>query len=165
MVNFRNIYLTTKTTKLRSFQYRLLLSKIYCNDILYKWKLVSSESCEYCKADNQTTQHLLCQCKFAKNIWDWVALELKEVECLTWNNYIFCNLVHPKPRHIVNKIVLITKYFIYCNKCLGKQFSKNQLVSEICMTYKVEQHNGFLCKNKVKEHWQLIKDTQLLFSS
>ena len=46
---FRALYCITKDTKLRDFQYRQLLHKIYCNDTLFKWKICRSEKCDYCK--------------------------------------------------------------------------------------------------------------------
>ena len=45
---FRNLYLVTNVTKLRNFQYRLLHNKIFCNNILFYWKKVPSQCCEFC---------------------------------------------------------------------------------------------------------------------
>ena len=44
---FTSLYKITNNTKLRNFQYRLLLNHIPVNDMLYKWKIENSE-CNSC---------------------------------------------------------------------------------------------------------------------
>ena len=52
---FRKIEITTSWVKLRDFQYRLLLGKIFVNDVLYKWKIKNSAECDWCDIDVQST--------------------------------------------------------------------------------------------------------------
>ena len=54
---FRNIKIITNYVKLRSFQYRMLCNAIVTNKLLYKWKIIESENCTFCKkrARNDTT--------------------------------------------------------------------------------------------------------------
>ena len=71
--NFANIYIIMEKVKLRNFQYRLLLNKIFTNNILAKWKIVQSEIdlCELCLLEVQTIQHLhlLTECLCVKELW------------------------------------------------------------------------------------------------
>ena len=46
---FKRLYHISNIVKYRNFQYRLLLNKIFVNDMLKKWKKVDSEQCKYCK--------------------------------------------------------------------------------------------------------------------
>ena len=56
------LYKITGTTKLRDFQYRLLLGKTYTNDTLCKWKLTLTDGCERCKSKPQTVRHQFWEC-------------------------------------------------------------------------------------------------------
>ena len=58
--------------KLRNFQYRLLLNKIFVNDTLCKWKIKANDTCEICNRDKQTIVHLLTHCQNATKKPGWV---------------------------------------------------------------------------------------------
>ena len=63
----------------------------------------------------------------------------------------------PKPGHVVNTIVLVIKQFVYAQKCLGKQFTKRQIVQKIKERYQFEKFNA-KCNgtvNKTQEKWRL----------
>ena len=45
---FSNLYKIMDVVKLRDFQYRLLLGKIFTNDILFRWGKKESNIWEYC---------------------------------------------------------------------------------------------------------------------
>ena len=82
---FKNIYKTTRDVKLRNFQYRLLLNKVFTNDILYKWGKVNTNTCEICNDNSkQTTVHLLYECKQAQSLWKaWQSLVIPYCQGLT----------------------------------------------------------------------------------
>ena len=46
--SFSDLYKITKITKLRDFQYRLLLNKLVTNVHLYEWGRTDSELCQFC---------------------------------------------------------------------------------------------------------------------
>ena len=54
---FESIYVITKVTKYRNFQYKVLQDCIYVNDRLYYWKKVKTQKCDYCEC-KQTIMHL-----------------------------------------------------------------------------------------------------------
>ena len=58
---FVKLYYITKNTKLRNFQYRLLLGRIFLNDKLFKWKILASDKCDFCNY-KQTIKHLFWEC-------------------------------------------------------------------------------------------------------
>ena len=99
LVCFKDLYKVVEETRLRNFQYKLLLGKVFCNDMLYKWKIVKSEVCEFCKKEKQTVVHLLVNCQKAKNIWLFFQEKIPNPnKCLTWETHaIMQNHVHPKP--------------------------------------------------------------------
>ena len=83
-----------KSTKLQKFQYRLLHNKIFWNNILYHWKLVNSQHCDFCTESNkEDIVHLHYYCSFTQKIWkvlfryDRENLEFNPVnfKCTLWS--------------------------------------------------------------------------------
>ena len=151
--SFKDLYKITDNVKLRNFQYRLLLGKIFSNDILYKWKIVESPNYDRCRLSiKQSTRHLLYECKETQKTWDFVKnlfeTQSREVE---WTmDKILRNNVHAKPNHIMNLIVLITKQYIHKQKCLELPLSNAEISYEFKTFYEIEKYN----------HGNSIKTTQ-----
>ena len=143
---FKALYKLTNIVKLRNFQYRLLLGKIYTNDILSKWKIVDSEKCEYCN-EKQTIIHLMIHCKNTKILWELIRKCLPSVE-ISPENIMLNNVLSQK--HIANLFILVTKYYIFQQKCLGQRSNINGLKSELRFTYNLEHENAQI-KHKLKD--------------
>ena len=140
---FKRIYLVTDITKLREFQYRLLLNKIFTNDILYKWKKVESENCNICdKTVKQTIVHLLIECNKSKEIWYQLKLIFISYEYNWSDKAIVTNSVHENPKHVINLVTLIAKQFIFQQKCLEITPNYNNLRREISFYCKSEYNNS-----------------------
>ena len=69
---FANLMRCTVSTKLKNFQYRLLLDKIVLNRQLYIWKIVNSDLCSWCKVQPKRTLHFFVQCPIAQSLWNSV---------------------------------------------------------------------------------------------
>jgi len=50
---------------LRSFQYKVLNSILFTNDILYKISFVSNPNCCFCERNKETANHLFFSCSFS----------------------------------------------------------------------------------------------------
>ena len=138
---FKNIYKTTGNIKLRNFQYRLLLNKIFTNSILCKWKIVSSAKCDYCECDKQNISHLLWYCPNAQNIWKEIKNKLNKLENLNWTlSAVMKNMVHESLRHGCNQIVSAIKYCIFQNKCMGKKANIKTTTVFVTNLYKAEEY-------------------------
>ena len=112
---FKSIYICTDITKFRDFQFRLLHNKIFCNDILFHWRKVNSNICNFCEVHKQMILHLLYNCSAIRPIWDRLHTELKKAKIvfsITEEMVIF-NRGHAVSNHIVNFIMLITKQYFY----------------------------------------------------
>ena len=61
---------------------------------------------------------------------------------LEWNlvNIIF-NLVHPKVTHIINFVILATKFYLFQCKCGNKQPNSVELIYEIANYRNTEYYN------------------------
>ena len=76
---FFNIYKITISTKLRNFQYWLLLDKIVMNKNLYQHKICNSDQCTLCKANRETIVHLMCCCPISVRFWEQVDKYILEI--------------------------------------------------------------------------------------
>ena len=131
----------SESSKLHNFQYRLLLNKIFINDTLFKWHIVESENCDICKLPiKQDIPLMLYHCTIAQTVWKFIQNNTGDLDnCLTWSlEIIMSNLVHPKAKHVVNKLVLIAKQFIFAKKCLQEPITIDSLMYDIALMYKIE---------------------------
>ena len=155
--------ISNNNVKLRDFQYRLLLGKIYTNTTLYKWKIVDTKKCDYCTYD-QNIKHLLYNCKNSRKIWN----ELERIiadPLLQWDlRNIMDNTVHAKPKSIYNIIVLIVKHHIFQQKCLGNATTYKKVKIAIKDQYNISCYNAtnFGDIRIMKEKWSPV---QKLFSN
>lgn len=168
---FKNLVKPTVNTKLRDFQYRLLHNVVVTNHNLNVWGMKENDSCTFCNNSKEHTLHLFWQCHKVQALWklvqDYVQLNTRSQleSILIWNEQnVMFNLVHPKPGHIINLIVLIVKQFIYKTRCLDARLSFQALENEIELTKKIEYN---IAKQKGKlvyfyEKWsQLYSEMQM----
>lgn len=142
---FDNIYKVTINTKLRDFQYRLLHNLIVNNRHLFVWKLKDNDKCSFCKTEMEHTNHLFYLCPVVQNLWRdlqmYIAMKTDNAYgsllVFSLENIIF-NTVHPKPGHIVNMLVLITKQLVYRCRCLEMRPNIDLLINEIITIRKME---------------------------
>ena len=153
-MGFKNIYKCTTIVKLRNFQYRLLHNKIFCNNVLFYWKIKETQRCDFCDYPKQDIQHLLYECNIVRKIWSELMHYFKtlKIDCIEINflNIIY-NTVHPKSKHIVNFIVLLTKFVIFRCKCEGTYPNIDKVFNEIMLTHSIE--SAIASKNnKMTQH-------------
>ena len=60
------------------------------------------------------------------------------------------NLIHPRAGHIINQIVLIAKYYIFQQKCLGNQYKYTGFKVVLKDKYRIQKYNAFI-ENQVKQ--------------
>ena len=82
------------STKLRDFQYRLLLRKIFTNVILFKWKIKNTAICELCNLETQTIVHLLCKCPTAVKCLEFIRRESNNVPYLSGKTQISSSILY-----------------------------------------------------------------------
>ena len=140
---FQYIYKLTNITKLRSFQYRLLQRGLVTNINLFKWKIRDSPNCLQCHQTQESTLHMLWECPKVQVLW---------VELWKYLTDRFSvNIIEPtaksillnrvvKGNHVINFICLLTKQYIYRQRCLGKDLSVVHLKTIIVKTQAVEKY-------------------------
>ena len=112
-----NIYKSTTSTKLCSFQYRLIFHTVFTNTVLYKWKVVPSSLCTFCGECNESIQHLM-----------WHAVKYNQYGYMLKNNVqkytgpvelninletVLLSLIHSRSNHVANLIATAMKQTIF----------------------------------------------------
>ena len=147
---FRNMYLVTNVTKLRSFQYRLLNCAIILNDKLFHWKIKETNLCSNCGIEKEEIMHFLIFCEKSKNIWMQVEIwcrSFAENDIFDFNSEnVILNLLNPNPGHLFNTICLTVKQLMYAYRCLGKMLDITVIKKQF------EQHERYewyaACQNQ-----------------
>ena len=142
----RSIYRTTNITKYRSFQYRLLLRGLVTNIQLFKWNLAPNDMCYFCTYERESITHLLIECHVVKELWkkifEFIQKEYNVSEiCIDTPAILFNKIVNKQgQKHVANFICLVTKQYIYSQKCLMKELSFNELYQKIKHLQNVEKY-------------------------
>ena len=123
---FKDIYRITNIPKYRSFQYRLLQRALVTNVSLEKWGIIPSNLCTFCKQEPETTVHVMFYCEETYSLWESFVSYVEErfginIEFNLSN--VVINRVVEKKNHVVNFLCLITKYFVYSQRCQKKDIA------------------------------------------
>jgi hypothetical protein len=141
MLLFRMNKITT-SVKMRSFHYRLLMRRIFLNNILYKWKVVDSPLCTFCHKAEENYEHLFSTCEISSQIWEdvkqyllFISVDKVGFEVCNFDTVnILLNLVHPKRDHYINTFILYIKQYLFRCKCLQKipcKFEIQYLIKDV----------------------------------
>lgn len=134
-----------KSIKLRDFQFRFLHQKIFTNKMLYRWGLVDSERCYYCRDHYETIFHLFFEClvvkRFWTRVWTWYeAMTDNEIEIT--NKFILLNMYNQKVQ-ILDILILIAKQHIFKCKCLQRDLNFYNYKDEVLLICKIERRIAF----------------------
>ena len=123
------IYKTTNMVKYRSFQYRLMQRALVTNIHLSKWKITTTDRCSFCHEEKETILHMLIFCPRVQELWERVFQYIRDrfrIQHLnTGARDIVLNRLVPGANSAVNMICLMTKQFLYRQRCLNKPIEYN----------------------------------------
>ena len=110
---------------LRSFQYKVLNSILYANDILYRIGFVSDPNCCFCKRNKETANHLFFSCSFSHSLWSEVTeklfKKLGSCECLLLRDVMIGIL--KEEMDLVNYAIILGKNYLWpCRQKVIKPF-------------------------------------------
>ena len=98
----------------RSFQYKVLNSILYSNELLYKIGYVSNPNCSFCQATRETINHILFECSYSKSFWSEVLanilIKLGSGGCLSLRDVIIGIL--KEGEDLVNYIIILGKVYL-----------------------------------------------------
>ena len=161
--SWKNMYVKisqlTLCTKLRFFQYRLVNNYLVTNVRLSKYTNIPAE-CTFCKDSPETTIHLFCECKHVVQIWKTLAKWLKYfcmIDLEPTKYVIILNVYKDSFPDMVNTILLITKYYIYVQRCLKNSLSFTGVLQSIQKYKRIEEMSAVILQKskKIKTKWQM----------
>ena len=144
----------TKITKLRDFQYRLLLNKLVTGVHLKKWGKKEDDTCSFCKSDVETVLHVLTLCPISKLIFNVilkkVGVNIEHVTC----DAIMYNKLENDVRALPNLLCIWIKQYLYRKICEQKMPNVNEIIAEIDNYQECEWFSTKL-NNKCTKHIKL----------
>ena len=164
---FQDLYVVTNQARLLSFQYRILHKAIILNDRMFKWGKLDNDLCTNCKSKKETLYHFFWECEIFQKVIGWVHKMCEDIDSqqnieLSYRNVIF-NKIVKQSGHIFNFIMLVAKQYVYAQRCLKNEVSKEQLRTRIEsyrryeLNYAISQN---MLKNTVTNGVLIIKKTK-----
>ena len=147
--SFRNIYSVSNIPKYRSFQYWLIQRAVTTNIHLKHWNMKEDDLCTFCRSHRETYVHLFVHCEKVKPIWlsleNWMQNFSEDKIDFSEENVIW-NVLVDEPSRIDNFLCLVTKQYIYRQRCLGRELSYQELRRSILNIRDMEKY--IATKNK-----------------
>ena len=132
----------TIDTLLQSFQFKIIHRLLITNKTLVLYGIKSCNECSFCHTHAETIDHLLVDCRHTKSLWqsfaDWLLPELDIFFLLTTEIILFGLIINHEKNEIINKLLLLTKRFIYVQRCYVKPLDILQLLSFLNQKMKIE---------------------------
>ena len=139
-----NIYKMTNVTKYRSFQYRVNQRAIVTNVDLCRWGITSSEKCSFCGEEDETILHLLVSCSHVRVLWDqlleYISKEYTKTALEVNDTNLIFSTLHANKQHVANFLCMLTKQYIYSQRCLKRDLSFHGLLAKIRQVENIEKY-------------------------
>ena len=150
---------STKDTKLRWFQLRLMHHVLTTNRSVAKFKREQCHLCEFCKTHSETIHHLLWKCNKVNSFWTDLA-QIINIRCKHSHKFkldeqlvLFGKSKNISTDSICDLIILMAKFYIYRCKVQGNVLNCRVFINEIFNRYCVEK---LVFKDSVRfrNNWQ-----------
>ena len=132
----------TINSTLISFQFKISHRLLITNKTLKLWNIKLNDDCSFCHDHVETIDHLLADCVHTHSLWQalahWLQPELDIREILIKKNILLGYMGGQDSDILINKLILLTKRFIYVQRCFEKQLYLAQLLAFLCLQMKVE---------------------------
>jgi hypothetical protein len=170
ILNGKNIHFHctkhTKNTKLCWFQYRIIHRILGTNTFLYKIKVKDCNLCTFCKEEPETIEHLLWGCHKVSDLWHelnrWI-FEMTYIEIPLNLEIAMFGLLHPYDANLIkNKIILLTKFYIFRTKVNEEMVNFEALKNYLKENLILEKHISF--KNLNPEKIQYVLESLLTYN-
>ena len=136
---------TTRISKYRSFQYRLIMRAVITNRHLCWWKIRDSDQCTFCGEAEETYRHLFYECICVQSLWKTLTTFCEkhglDKPSVTYRN-VYINQVVENAKSATNFLCLVLKQYIYRQKCLNEPVSKDQLTRMFYQNQNIEKYHA-----------------------
>ena len=115
----------TNIPKLRSFHYRIVTNTLVTNTKLFYYKMRPDKMCSFCGKVEETKSHLFIHCEMIETLLSYIKSLVVIDNCNFAERNILLSEVHADPKHLINTVCLLYKYYVYVQQCLKKTPSVN----------------------------------------
>jgi hypothetical protein len=155
-------YKILRSTKVQTFQYKLLHRTIPCKNNLYKWKLVETPNCNSC-TEIETIEHFFYNCERTKGFWNslliWIKNNLELTIALSVVDVLFGIPFEQDDLLLyLNFIILQAKWFIYKTKLISHDLFILQFIQELNYCTKLEYLAELTKKSENENKWKTLND-------
>ena len=149
----KNMYITTNSTKLRSFYYRCLNKALILNSHLFRWGLIDNNLCSFCSESKETNTHIFWECSCVQELWCSIAEWVESIggEMILSRTNVIVNKFAIVPSSFENTVGIAIKQYIYKQRCLGKRLFCREAISMLELLKNVEKFNAIRL-NQLHKH-------------
>ena len=160
---FKKLKITTRDTRLRWLQYRILHNILTTNKSVAKYNTTQDELCSFCKTHPESIEHLFWTCAVVKKFWTILTEKLNR-HCKHTHKLILSKKIvilgldiNIKTDLVLDLIILLSKSYIYRSK-VNK--TKPNIIEFGCILqtrYKIEKTISYKQSNysKFVNNWNL----------
>ena len=112
------LYKTTKDTKLRTLQYKILHRRYATNEFLFKINIKDEDLCSFCKSETETLEHLFYSCNTIRTFQQDLINEFDQI--ITENSLEFFLMCSTAQSTASNFLIILQKYYIHTCRYLEK---------------------------------------------
>ena len=153
---------------LRSFQYKVLNSILYTNELLWKIGYTSNPNCSFCHQTTETMSHILFDCSFSTSFWneicDKILNKLNSCRCLSleYREIILGYLTGEMD--LLNYILILGKTYLWTCRYKETKPSFSHFERILLNKYQTEKYISFKSNNTnlFKKKWRNFEETILL---
>ena len=139
---FGRIRRLTLSTKLRLFQYRIVHRYLVTNKMVCKWAKDVSSKCSLCGQEEETIVHLLVKCPESEKMWKALSKWLKYFCNIDFSPDVYTIVMNDYKdsfKDMINCIILVTKYYIYVQRCLRNRLKFTEVIQAITKYKNIEK--------------------------
>ena len=133
--SYYHIFTNSNQSKVRSFQYRMLMSALVFNDKLFRWGNRSSNKCAFCDVDKETEFHFYWECPVADITWKWFRdfclrkfkVSQEKIKISSANTA----LSNVSQYSAINFCCIITKMYMYNKRCSKQHIICSEIEKKI----------------------------------
>ena len=146
----------TNDSYTRSFDFKCTHNILFLNKMLFKWNMVASPLCSFCKQEEENILHLFSKCSYVKDLWSQLNEKITvQLPPITPKSAFFG---YPNSSKLINHIHLIFRIAVY--KCRSLSICNVQhILNKIKNAKKIEENSSFttlFLRERYTEKWSVF---------
>ena len=159
---FTRLNKITKSTRMKSFQFRLYHRILPTNVHLCKWKIKDNESCTFCKVYKETYLHLFIDCDIVKQVWKDIGIWLRQITgtfIMLDKPQIILGLEEEVKITYMDMVLIVFKQYVYFCRCRNMCPNVHGFTSRLFCVRDTEKLNATINKNmaRFERKWLELK--------